>query len=277
MRGWLMPWLMTAPLAIGDVVAPGSELGPLLAGLLCATVSLAIVAAAWAIGGLRSRWHATFAALVTATWFELVYFGPRILGELLATAAILAAAALFRRRPTDRIAIMFGGLLLGLAIVLRPQYGPACVPIALIAVHGKPAEYWRALLIGGAMAALFSAVGDFAAGATPFAWLITNIQQNLIDHKAQAFGVAPPLAYISTFGLMWRWWMVMIVAGVIFGFRRAPMIGWAALLNLVIHSLIGHKEYRFVVFSDAAFLLIAALGWADLADRAGGRWPDSCQ
>jgi hypothetical protein len=73
---------------------------------------------------------------------------------------------------------------------------------------------------------------------------------------------------------MWSIAIVPLVFFVVRGWRYAPELAWAAVINIAFHSLIGHKEYRFIFLSVAAFVIIAALGSADWIAtlRTGPRW-----
>ncbi|VIO73679.1 4-amino-4-deoxy-L-arabinose transferase [Bradyrhizobium ivorense] len=271
-RGWFLPTLLAGPVAFGDWIAPGGEAAFVVPRLVAVCTSLSIVISAWCFGARVSRIHAVIAAYVAAIWFEFIVFAPRTLGEPLATALIMPAALLLTDRPT-RNRLVIAGALLGLAFVCRFQYAPA---IAILAV-GACRTYWRNLIplvAGGLVALLIGAAMDAAHGAVPFGWLVANIEQNLVQHRAAEFGATPPLAYFENFLMFWSWAIVLPLAAIWRGRRRAPLLLDVALVNLVFHSLIAHKEDRFIFLSTALFIILAALGSADWlqALRARRRW-----
>jgi hypothetical protein len=275
-RGWLLPSLTAVPVGLGDWVAPGGSGAFVVPRLVAALVSLSIVASAWCFGARVSRTHAIIAAFVAAIWFELAYFAPHTLSEPLATAVILLAALLLTHAPLSQSRLAVGGALLGLAFVLRFQYAPAIAVLAL----GACWRHWRNLIplvTGGFIALGLSGVADAAHGAVPFAWLIANIQQNLLHGRAAEFGVTPAITYLYSFWMMWSVAIVPLLFAIWQGWRHAPLLLATAVANVTFHSLIGHKEYRFIFLSVVLFIIIAALGSADWiqwlrANRAWRRW-----
>jgi phosphatidylinositol glycan class B len=262
MRGWLLPTVMAGPVAIGDWLVPGGMGAFVLPRLLAATASLSIVVSAWAFGARVSRTHANVAGFVAAIWFEFVYFAPHTLGEPLATATLLPAAMLLTRAMPSPRDLMGGGALLALTILFRFQYAPAVATLAV----GACWRHWARMVpmtIGGVAVLAASAIVDAAHGAVPFAWLIANVQQNLLYNRAAEFGVTPVTTYINSFWYMWSIAIVPLLFAIARGWRHAPVLAWAACVNIGFHSLIGHKEYRFIFLSVTLLVIIAALGSVD--------------
>ena len=73
--------------------------------------------------------------------------------------------------------------------------------------------------------------------------------------------------------LWWAWWpaTIPLLLAVVPAAKRYPALFWAAVVNLGVHMLIGHKEYRFVWLSVELLLLLAALGSAEWGRRWRGR------
>ncbi|RHW16622.1 4-amino-4-deoxy-L-arabinose transferase [Sphingomonas gilva] len=266
MRGQLLPVLIAGPMALGEWIDPGGSFAFFLPRIVAAICSLSIVWSAWTLGARVSSIHAVLAGFVGAIWFELVHFAPHTLGEPLATAAIIPAAVLLTRDAPSRRALAASGLLLGLGFLLRFQYAPAIGVLVALTCWRDPSRL-PPLIAGGSIALAAGAAADLANGATPFAWLIENVRQNLINDRAAGFGVSPPSAYLGRFWAMWSVLIVPIVAAIWRGHRHAPALFWAALANLLFHSLIAHKEYRFIFLSVAILILLAALGSGDWTRR----------
>jgi hypothetical protein len=262
MRSWLLPALLSGPMALGG----GWPIA--LPRIAVAVASLGIVWSAWAIGARRSRTHAVLGAFVAATWFELAYFGAQTLSEPIATAALLPAAVLLGGRRPSRRALAGAGALLAFACLCRLQYVPAAGALALVASGRDLPRRAAPLLIGGLAVAAAGALVDMAAGATPYAWMFENFRQNYLENRSAAFGVSPPLAYPQLIGRLWGAWVVPVAIGVWFGRRLSPALLAAALINLAVHSAIGHKEYRFIHLTTTVFVVVAALGWAEILRSA---------
>jgi hypothetical protein len=119
------------------------------------------------------------------------------------------------------------------------------------------------MIVGGLFALLFAAVIDLAHGVVPFGWLIANIEQNLLHDRAAGFGVSPMIAYFSSFWITWSAAIVLLFAAVWRGTRRAPLLLAMALTDILFHSLIAHKEFRFIFLAVVSLMILAALGSAD--------------
>lgn len=272
-RSWLLPTLMAGPVELGDWVVPGGSGAFVVPRLVAALASLSIVASAWFFGARISRNHAIIAAFATAIWFEIASFAPHTLSEPLATAIILPAFLLLTQASPSQRHLVVGGTLLGLAFVLRFQYAPAIAVLTLGACWG----HWRRLipLIGGGVIGLaFGGLADAAHGTLPFVWLIANVQQNLLHARAAQFGVTPATTYLYSFWLMWSVAILPLSVAIWRGSRHAPLLLVTAVVNIAFHSLIGHKEYRFIFLSVVLLIIIAALGSADWIRRlrADPRW-----
>ena len=271
-RSWLFPGLLAMPMALGAALAPHSSLYLWLPKLAMVAVSLALPWSAWALGATHSRRHAIVAALVVAGWAEFAYFAAHPLSENLANALILVAATLLlTRRDLPRAAVA-AGLLLGLAIIVRCQSAPV-VPILAIAGCGTDRRRWRDLVIGGALATGIGGAIDLVAGTIPFAWLVENVRQNLGEDRATQYGTLGSLGYVTWFEHRWGWLLVVVLPLARIGMKRQPALCWAALVNLVVHSLIAHKEYRFVEFTAIIVILLAAFGTVDAIASLRLRFP----
>lgn len=259
-RSWFLPTLFAGPMALGDWLVPGGG-AFIVPRVIVGLASLSIVVSAWFFGARVSRTHAIVAAFVAAIWFEIVYFAPHTLSEPLATALIMPAALLLTGE-LSRKRLFIAGALLALAFVWRFQYAPAMAVFAL----GACWRQWRnAILLtaGGLVVLLLAGAVDLAHGALPFEWLVLNIQQNLLHDRASEFGVASPIAYLHLLTIIWSGATVLLLCALRGGWRHAPLLIVAAVANIAFHSMIEHKEYRFIFLSVVLLIIAAALGSAD--------------
>lgn len=264
-RSWLLPMLFAGPLALGQAVAPGTVLPIMLARLVCVALSLGTVIGAAALGARISRRHGLIAALVAATWFEIVYFAPRTLSEPIATACFVAAAAVLADKPDARW-MATGGALLGAVCVVRFHYAPAAAILAAAAARLE-GRRWTWLALGGGGMLGVSAVADAAAGAWPFLWVVRNVTLNLVANRSAGFGVGPPWQYPVDLFALWGWAIVPITALAVAGARRYPALFAAAAVDLAVHAAVPHKEYRFILLTTTLLVLLAGIGSVDLAMR----------
>ena len=264
-RGWLLPELVAGPLWLGRLLV-GNAATMVLIRMALALLSLGIVVSGMVIAARVSRLHAIVTGLVLATSFELVFFASRPSSEAVATDLLLPAAALLTRAPARRgRALLAGtGALLGFAFVLRFQFAPALGVLALLTLRAD----WRAwswVILGAVAALAIGGLADAAQGTVPLRWMVENVRLNLVSGRSEKYGVAPWWWYFANQAQLWGSLTVPMVALIALGARR-PAIGilvTVALVNIAFHSLVPHKEYRFIYPSVALLLVVAGIGTAD--------------
>jgi GPI mannosyltransferase 3 len=256
-------------MALGHAIAPDTTAHLFAVRLALAALSLVIVGAATALGLRLSRLHGAIAGFVAAIWFELVYFAPRALSEPIGLALLMGAVWLLvaRRDPPGQRRFMVAGLLMGLCFVARIQYAPALFVLATFTARTDWRRAWLPLLAGGAGALAIDACANLAAGAVPFRWMAEVVRINIVERRADVYGVMPLTWYVARIGSFWTIAAVPILLLAWIGARRYPVLLWMAVVHFACHSLIGHKEYRFVLLTTALLVILAAIGTADLLRR----------
>ena len=275
-RSWLVPLALAGPMRLGGAIAPDSGLYLLLPRLALLAVSMTTIIAAGAIGRRLSALHALFAMLIAATSVEFVYFSTVALTEPLAAFIFLAAAALLYRNARPKHGALIGaGALLALSCLVRFQYGPAAVVLAVAVSVRRPTQVgW--LFVGALPLLCLSALVDVRMGEWPFGWLAANIHQNITLGRSHAW-VDGPSYYPQALAGVWGIWLGPLVVLAMLGARRFPGLMLAALTNVLIHSAIAHKEYRYILLTTMLLALLAAIGTADAIRWArrrssAGRW-----
>lgn len=269
-RGWFVPVMLAIPIALGQAIAPASQLHVYLVRGVLALASLGIVAAWHDLARPFGRRHALIAAWVAAVWCEVFYFGVRPSAEALGLSLLFPAMALAQRlhrapRAWPAFAL---GLLLALGFVVRFHYLPA---IGLIALWGL-GQHWRrmALPLAAGLAAglVLGGLGDAITGNPPLLWVWRSIAFNVVQGGSDLFGTQPPWWFMTFQLRTWGWAALALVPLALVGARRLPMVLAIALAVYATHSLIPHKEYRFVLLATTALVLLAAIGSVDLWDSA---------
>lgn len=267
MRSWLLPLLLSVPMQLGAWLAPQSDLYLILPRLSVAALSLLLVLGAYGLGARLSRFHGLVAMAVAATWYDIVYFGGHVLTEPAAAALIIAASAfLLAERPEQR-RLVAAGLLLGFAGILRFHYLPAMAVLVVLSCGFDWRGRWLPLLAGGLAAAAAGAMVDISAGQAPFGWIVANFTQNIVADRASGFGVHPPHAYLDTLIQLWSLLLPALLLLLVPVLRPYRALLLAALANILVHSAIGHKEYRFIFLTVAIVVVVAAIGSAELIRR----------
>jgi phosphatidylinositol glycan class B len=257
-RNGLIAQLLSLPWALGERIAPGT-LAPMLAARWSfLALTLLALPAAWKLGALTGRAHALAALFVAALWYESVLFSTLMLSEVLATGLIALGAALLLGEARSARTLGWAGLLLGLGVIVRLQYAPF-VAVLVLACLRLDRQAWLRLLVGGAASAVIGAASDLAMGRWPFEWIWVNFTYNIGESRAARFGASGPLEYIRLLLLHLGPAAPLILAGAILTPPRYRPLVLAVVANLVFHSLIAHKEYRFVWLSTLLIVVLSAI------------------
>jgi hypothetical protein len=204
-----------------------------------------------------------------AVWFDLVYFAPKALTEVVAGHLLVPALALgLAAAPNSRRPIFAASLLLGLAASLRPHVAPgACLAWAWL-VCRSPRDRLGPALAGATLAVLPYGLVDWFTHGYPFASVVGNIGFNVGDGSSLEFGWLPAHYYAVYLWDTWTPAVAIVFGGLwLLGVRRAPLPAVTALAILGSHSLIGHKEYRFVYPALPLLLINVAVGASVLVER----------
>jgi GPI mannosyltransferase 3 len=258
-RSWLWPGIIAGFMALGQLFGspPSSGLGG-VAVLLC-IVSLAPVTCGFLWGrNVAGFPGAVTTGLLNAVWFELVYFYSHPLSETAASAALMTG--LYLTYPGCRVLseqrMFIGAAMIGLAGILRPQLVPA-VAVAVIALGGiRQRAHYPALLGGVALPIVLSGLLDWVTWGWPFHATIMYVYYQ--SEVSSAAGLNPFYSYIGWEWVAWGLFGVVIVLTALYGAMRLPLLFWVAVVILVVHSAIAHKEYRY--FSPALPLIMTLAG-----------------
>ncbi|MBK8227870.1 MAG: hypothetical protein IPK70_11945 [Flavobacteriales bacterium] len=197
------------------------------------------------------RLQSTYAALAFLVWFG-VFAAVRFSSEGLSAALFLIGFAQVAYGDGERSrSWLLGGLLIGLASVVRVQMGFMAIGLAGWCLLVKRAA-WPKLISFVAGVAVAQAIGLMTDRWFYGEWAFTAwnyFEQNIIAGKAASFGTEP-----------WWWYFTQIAERAVppfsialialpllaFVFRRRDPIVWASLPFLLAHLAIGHKELRFL-------------------------------
>jgi hypothetical protein len=206
-----------------------------------------------------SRWAAALSATVFAMMGLAVFMAPRTMGEGLSSLPVTVALALCVKPSTRRLVV--AGVLLSLAVGLRLQNGLFCLGALAIAWRRgtrREASTLLGVLLGGAL--LFGLVDRLTWGSY-FHSAITYLRFNLIEGRASAFGTSPFWLYVTALTTAEGVTLVPLALLSLSAVRRAPEVPLILFGFLLVHSLIPHKELRFVFPLIPLLAAHAALGF----------------
>jgi phosphatidylinositol glycan class B len=270
-RSWLLPglialvmrastWFSDNPLVYVDTVR-----------VLCTALSMVVVfvgyrmgeraggsTAGSTIGSTGARLGAIVTGGFCAIWCDLVYFAPSVMTEVLAAHCAIAALYLGEGVRTTR-RVYWIGALFGAAVCLRYQYAPALL-LAVIWQYRRDLVCWQWLFLGSASVLLpFSGVLDAITWGGAFQSIWLNFARNSIQGVAAAIGTEGYGYYLEYLAIaLLPLPFFLGLAGI--GATRFPALAIAAVATVVMHSLLPHKEARFIYLALAAVPILIGLG-----------------
>jgi GPI mannosyltransferase 3 len=258
-RSWVFPSFLAGVMRATAWMGSGASGYTRGVIVVLSALSLSSVwfAYAWAkrISGISA---ALIAAGASAFFFELVYFAPKALNEVVATHVLLPGLYLgiYGCRANEKKRLILAGALCGLAASLRIQFIPA---IAIAAIYFcYPSWRQRILPVTAGLVipiAIFGFV-DKLTWSYPWQSFVRYYQVNVTEGRSLEYGVEP-----------WYWYfpVIVLLLGPIIcfiwqGSRRSPFLAAIALIILGSHSLLSHKEIRFIYPVLPLAITLAAIG-----------------
>jgi phosphatidylinositol glycan class B len=279
-RSWVFPAFLAGVMRTTDWMYSGSR------GYQCGMVivlSLLSLSTIWFGFAWSKRAGGTEAAILAAgacaIWYELVYFAPKTLTEVVATHALLPGLYLgkYGERLGEKKRMLLAGIFLGLAISLRIQLAPAVGFAALYFCYPN----WRKRLLPVAVGLLLPVLGfglvDAITWSHPFQSILVYFRVHAREFSAPALpgGNATGQAHLVE---PWYGYPMMLCAHlgpvaflVLMGIRRSPFLGWVALIHLVFHSLFRFGDVRYLYPLMPLEITLAALGIMELTPALNNR------
>jgi len=271
MRSWLLPGVLAGLIEIARIIGDGPEyyLSAIAIGLgvlACAPVVCCFLWCRRAFG-LGPGFVAAFAVAIAP---ELVYFGARPLNEVVAAHLLVIAFYLLEPgyRVSSRPRAFIGALLLGVVFLLRIHLAPAVVVVFLWSAWGGWRQRLPALVGGGLAALAFGATLDWLTLGYPFASVWRNLLYNIYYGVSTEISADPNLYYLRGELGVWLAAAPFLLVLIGLGARRIPVLLVTALAVIAVHSGFAHKEYRFIYPAILLFMVLAAVGLAQLTSWA---------
>jgi GPI mannosyltransferase 3 len=250
------------------------HLSPAASQVLTAAVfSLLSVLPIWVVFAWTSRIYGEaaglLAAVLTATWFELIYFGPKPTADAVG-GYLLIAGLYFARMGVTKPDAALAGFILLVALGARMQIAPAIAVSLMVAFS----VHWRQRLVafGAGAAAGLMLVGamEWAWWGIPFRGHWGYLQNEFVRHVSSYFRNEPITFYAKTYTLIYGGALPVIAFLALAGARRAPAALLVAAAVIVPFHLFGHKEYRFLLSATPLLVFLMSLGTVDLMMRFAG-------
>jgi GPI mannosyltransferase 3 len=263
-RSWVFPAFLAGVMRATDWMGPGS-LGYLRAIIiLLSALSLTTVWFGFAWNQRASGLEAgIIAAWACAICPALVYFAPKAFNEVVAGNVLLPGLYLgmYGERLTERKRLFLTGLFCGLAVSLRIQLAPAVGFALLYFCHSDVRRKAPALFAGFLLPVVAFGAVDAFTWSYPFQSFFRYFWATVLTGRSRIYGVQP-----------WYWYGLELAkyAGpmlflALVGVRRSRFLGWIGLIIVASHSVIAHKEVRFIYPVLPILMTLAALGLVEIA------------
>ena len=271
-RTWVLPGFFAGVLKVCSLFSSGSWLYLTVVKSLAAALSLIPVAVTYLLARKQTTpLYAALAVMIPGCWFDAVLFSATTLSSAIASYLIIWAAywaMTYQREPAVRWQPVAIGALLAVVAIVRFPLLPSVGLVMLYACRRSGHAWLRAGLTFAVLLTLFGLL-DAWTWSYPFQSIIKNWQFNIVEHKAaKIFGVSPFYYYFEV--LVHRVSYVLVPAFFLLLFRakRYPLLLAMLLVTLISFSLIGHKEYRFIVLAVTLWPMLTALAMVEVATES---------
>ncbi len=270
-RNWALPGLLAVIMRLTAWTSRGPY-GYLAAiAVVLSALSLVVVWIAYRCGERLFGARAGLASAITcAVWYDLIYYGPKTLNEVV--AAHLLVAGLYLGYWSDRLShstrLFAAGALLGAVVGLRIQLAPAVLVAFIFFWFRLPRPRWALVIAGAAVAFLAFGLLDLFTWGYPFASYVRSIQVNLFAAKSKLYGVQSRAWYNGQVLFRMSW----LLPFSLWGMRKSPLLAAVAATIIATHSAIGHKEYRFIYPAVALLVILAGLAIAEAVNWYERHW-----
>jgi phosphatidylinositol glycan class B len=197
----------------------------------------------------------------------LVYVHVRYSSETWSAALFIWGVSLLLRSKYN----LWTGVLLGLSFVFRFQMGFALFGVgAYLLVQRISLKHLLWLSTGGLLSIGFASFLDFLFYGN---WVFTPyiyFYQNIVNKVAAGFGISPWYWYFTqTVEQLIPPFSLLVIAGcILLLYQRAyRLIGYALFFFVMGHSMVGHKELRFIFPMLFFAPLAAVLAWQWVYER----------
>lgn len=131
--------------------------------------------------------------------------------------------------------------------------------------RGEIRQRWLPLLAGGIVPVLALAVLDAQTLGTPLQSVWKDFWINVVQDRGRE--AAPFYWYAGKLLIIWGAAVVPIAAAVAIGARRLPMLAGMILIHVITHSVIAHKEMRFLYPIMPLIVILIGIGTSEMLIR----------
>lgn len=266
-RSWAFPGTIAGLLKAGALVGLDSGRSLVLLVKTCmALLSLLTLyltmCLAYTLAGTRG---ALLAGLLGGFFPASLLLSSRALSEV-ATAPVLLGSYLLACRTGDQKRLLMAGALAGLAICMRYQSGVIACGILAIVVSERRFKDALWFSAGASALGVMGGLLDWVTWGKPFyafkKYLYFNLKKSGAKFGRYPFGYYFRVTLSSVGPMAW-----VLGLGLVASVRTAPKLLWLVLGYGLLHAVIPHKEYRFLMPIVPFAMALAAAGLAEIIGR----------
>jgi hypothetical protein len=270
-RSWLIPFFVAGPLFLCKLVhcdQPSIYIPAVKTAL--SLLSISLIFSTYFIGkSLVSEKAGWLSAIFCSFWYELVYFSFRPFTDIISAYFVVAAIAFFLYKDRKAAPALFG-FCNAMSLALRVQLLPVTIALLVLSVlrfHRR--QFFQSM---GAFAVIIVLAGfvDYLTWGQWFISYYNTVLFQWVYGVSNFWGKQEALYFFKT--------LLSTSAGVlplafllsIFFFRNQFKLLIALVsLEVIVHSLIAHKDYRYVFMTIPFMLIIAASVITLLVEQSG--------
>lgn len=265
-RSWVFPGMIAGLLKLGSSI--GLDTGFALILLVKTAMALVSVLTLYLTmrlaGDIAGSRAAVLAGLLAVFFPVSLLLAARSLSEVATAPVLLGSYMLSRRDGRERQ--LLSGALAGLAICMRYQSGLVALGILAIILSERRLKDAMWFAAGASVLGLLGGMLDWLTWGKPFYAFKKYLYFNIKKSGAK-FGSYPFTYYATVSWSAVGPSVLVFVLAFLGGLRRSWKPGLLVLSYVVVHSIVPHKEYRFLMPVVPFGLAIAGCGLAALITR----------
>ncbi|MCG9874631.1 MAG: hypothetical protein MH321_07600 [Leptospiraceae bacterium] len=193
------------------------------------------------------------------------YFGFRTLAESISSSLTIIAIFMIQSRIENKNQnILFYSFLIGFTYGIRFQMALFFAIYALFLVHylwyNKLYASIKNLILGLVLGFIVYLLSDLIYFGIPFISSIKYFKVTILDGVGDNWGTSPFSFYFKSYYRYLNILLVLLIPGIYYNFRKHYPIILGLASFILIHSLIAHKELRFIYFTFPVILFYIASG-----------------
>lgn len=276
-RFWLWPALLALPMKLLAAVGVHRGLGLAIGCKLLVAIGTGATFAmgmSWA-HRRAGRAGAVLLGLMAVSFPPTLLYGHRALSEVASAPLLMGLLVLLAPAGLDapgvssvsRKRLLVAGVLAGVLALVR--YQNAVLLPAIVLLVALRYRVWAALWLTAAALTVLLAGGlaDWWIWGQPFQSLVTYLRFNLLANGANQWGVAPATFFLHALFTAGGPLVLVLAVGFVLGLRTLWPVALLVVLFGLAHSLIEHKELRFLFPVLPLVLLVAAVGLGRLVNH----------